>query len=279
MQIRKIAISLSILFLIWLPLSCLYAAAWLQPKDKLLTISNTQIYESCQYWNAEGQLKNGSCFFQYALQPYYEYGMTKKFTVVLNPLFDTFYQSSFSVPFGFESLFFAGRYELWQKEWSVISAQFGYNAPVRTGLFGNPAIPISTFALINRTRYLDLRILFGTGGAFDSDKRNTWYFDAEFGYDPNFSGASDEAKINFMLGWKTQNGRLVFELQEWNALRIKPATNALYPNYSLATVMGNIIYWMVPEIVAFQLGIQQDFWGNNIGQGTAPFISLWWRFS
>ena len=82
-----------------------------------------------------------------------------------------------------------------------------------------------------------------------------------------------------MLGLKTLSERLVFEVQEWNAVSARNADSPSLPNYNIATVMGDIMYWVIPEIFSIQFGIQQDFYGVNIGRGTAPFISLWWRFS
>ena len=254
-----------------------YAAAWLQPKGTLLTILNNQAYNSCSFWNAQGQLQKGPCFFQYSLAPYFEYGALDKLTLILNPDFDTFNQSAQTVPCGFENIFFGGRYSLWKRDWSQFSLQLSYNQPIRTSLFGDS--PTSVYAIINRMRYLDARLLYGTGGALDKFKSKTWYADAEFAYQPSFSGAADEFRFNFMLGLKTLSERLVFEVQEWNAVSARNADSPTLPDYNIATVMGDIMYWVIPEIFSIQFGIQQDFYGVNIGRGTAPFISLWWRFA
>ncbi len=255
------------------------AAAWLQSKGDSLIIGNAQIYNSCQYWNNQGQLKKGPCFNQFAIAPYYEYGFMKKLTLILNPTFNSFSQSSQSVPFNFENVFIGARYELWQKDWDTLSIQFVENIPIRRGQFGNPATPTAVYAIINRLSYLDARVLYGTGGTFDKDNYNTWYADAELAYQPNFSGGAGETRINFMLGWKTQNSRLVFELQELNAITSHNPSRSNLPSYNLCTAMADIIYWYKPNVAAFQLGLQQDFYGTNIGMGTAPFLSLWWKFN
>lgn len=268
----------------WIILLCLmlpwsvHAAAWLQPKDKLLSIINNQIYDSCSYWDKQGTLQKGPCFFQYSLLPYFEYGYRDNLSFFVNPDFNTFNQSGQEVPFGFENIFFGGRYSLWKAPWKELSLQLGYNQPIRTSLFGNALSGASAvYAIIQRMRYLDARILYGTGGPLDKAQTEAWYADAEFAYQPNFSGAADEFKFNFMLGRKSQNGRWVFELQEWNAITENNPRNATFPNYNLATVMGNITYWFYPEVAAAQIGIQQDFYGTNIGRGVAPFLSIWWR--
>lgn len=259
------------------PTSIIYAAAWLQPKGTLLTIATNQAYNACDFWNQQGELQSGPCFFQYAFAPYFEYGALEKFTMIVNPVFNTFNQGSQAVPFGFENIFLAGRYSLFRKDWTELSVQLGYNEPIRTSLFGSSAT--STYAIINRMAYLDARILYGTGGPTNKEQTNTWYADSELGFDPNFSGASDELKINFMVGWKTLNGQLVFEVQEWNTIKTSAPISNAYPNYNLFTFMGDITYWFVPGVVGLQVGLQQDLYGTNIGRGTAPVINLWWVYS
>lgn len=276
-QMNKTFLELGLVFFTYISMQNANGAAWLQPKGTLLTSLINQAYNSCSFWNQQGQLQKGPCFFQYSLMPYFEYGAADSLTLILNPDFDTFNQSAKTVPFGLENVFFAGRYSLWKKDWSQFSVQLGYNAPVRTSLFGDSTT--SVYAIINRMRYLDARVLYGTGGALDKFQSKTWYADAEIAYQPSFSGAADEMKLNFMLGVKILEGKIGFELQEWNALRSSHAVSSSLPSYNLATVMGNIIYWILPNVVALQGGIQQDFYGVNIGRGTSPFLSLWWRFS
>jgi len=59
MTIKKIILLFWMLF-VGLGLSAQsYAAAWLQPKETLLTILNNQAYNSCTFWNRQGQLQSG----------------------------------------------------------------------------------------------------------------------------------------------------------------------------------------------------------------------------
>ncbi|HAT1864024.1 TPA: hypothetical protein OZL95_003281 [Legionella pneumophila] len=260
-----------------LPLT-LQAAAWIQPKEKGLVIGNAQQYTSCQYWTKQGELKHGPCFRQSSIYPYVEYGALSKLTLILSPNFNTFSQSGERVPFSLENVLFGGRYALWEKDWSVFSAQLTYNLPARTGSFGNPLTPSSAYALINRQHFIDVRVLYGTGGALDKKQNNTWYADIEGSYQANMSGAADEIHCNLMLGWKTWGGTLVFELQELNVFTLNNPRNFTFPNYNLVTLMPDIIYWYKPDKAAIQLGVSQDLYGTNIGKGTAPFVALWWRF-
>ena len=256
----------------------LQAAAWLQPKGDRLIIGNVQQYTSCQYWDINGHLQHGSCFRQFSVNPYVEYGADTKLTLLLSPNFNEFSQSGQKVPFGFENSIIGGRYSLWQKDWSTLSTQLEYNQPIRTGSFGDSTTASSSYALINRQRYLDARLLFGTGGTFDKQLENTWYADFEGAYQENFNGAADEFHVDMMLGWKTLGGRLIFELQELNSITLNNPRNATVPNDNLITLMPNVIYWFELNSWALQLGVSQDVYGTNIGQGTAPFAAIWLKF-
>jgi hypothetical protein len=253
------------------------AAAWLQEKNHGQVIGYAQQYTSCKYWNLQGDLKDGPCFRQFAVAPYIEYGLLEKFNLIVSPNFNQFSQSGSAVPFGAENGMVGGKYSLWKKDWTEISAQVIYNQPFRPGLFGNPAIPSAVYALIDRQRFVDARLLYGKGGTFDKEQYNTWYADAETSFQDNFSGAADEVHFDFMLGWKTFHGKLAFEIQEKNAITLNNPRNITFPNYNLSTFFADIVYWYFPS-AAIQLGVQQDFYGKNIGQGTAPFIALWWKF-
>lgn len=274
-RLNKIASFACVLWMLF-PLK-INAAAWLQEKDHGQVIGYVQQYTSCQYWNRQGNLKDGPCFRQFSVSPYLEYGLLEKFNIIVSPNFNRFSQAGSVVPFGAENGILGGKYSLWKKEWTETSLQVIYNQPFRPGQFGNPAIPSAVYALIDRQRFVDARLLYGTGGAFDKGKYNTWYADAEASFQGNFSGAANEVHFDFMLGWKTLNGRLALEVQEKNAITLNNPQNITFPNYNLSTVFADIIYWYFPS-AAIQLGVQQDFYGTNIGRGTAPFIALWWKF-
>ncbi len=270
---RKIA---SLFFFTGLLFPCtLRAAAWLQPQGDTLVIANVRQYTSCQYWDINGSLQHGDCFRQFSVNPYMEYGADSKLTLLFSPNFNEFSQSGESVPFGFENAIIGGRYSLWQKDWSTFSAQLQYNQPIRTSSFGSSDTPSSNYALINRQRYIDARLLFGTGGAFDKQQENTWYADAEGAYQENFNGAADEFHVDFMLGWKTLGGRLIYELQELNSVTLNNPRNLNVPNYDLVSLMPSVIYWFTLNSWALQVGVSQDVYGTNIGQGTAPFVAVW----
>ena len=262
--------------LIWITPITSYAAAWLQSKGDGLIIGNIQPYLSCTYWDKQSNLHSGPCFRQFSINPYIEYGLLSNLTLVVNPTFNSFSQSGQSSPFGLAYTTVGGRFLLNHKDWNTLSFQALYNQPFKSKNFGNGATPSAQYALANEQPYLDLRILYGTGGQFDPKEYSTWYADAEASFRPYFDGAADEIHVDFMAGFKTLNQRLIFELQELNTISLHNPKNFQQPNYNLYTVMPSVIYWYRKNMAA-QLGIKQDFYGNNIGKGTAPFIAFWFK--
>lgn len=254
-----------------------YAAAWLQPKGDGLIIGNVQPYLSCKYWDKQGNLHSGPCFRQFSINPYMEYGLTSNVTLVVNPTFNSYSQSTQSSSFGLAYVNFGGRVLLHHKDWDTLSFQVLFNQPFKSKNFGSNITPSSQYALAYEQPFLDLRILYGTGGRFDPKEYSTWYADGEVSFRPYFDGAADEVHVDFMLGLKTLNQRLIFELQELNTLSLHNPKNFKQPNYTVFTIMPNVIYWYNKNL-ATQFGIKQDFYGTNIGRGTAPFIALWIKF-
>jgi len=266
-----------LIFLILLTPLQSFAAAWLQPKGEGLIIGNIQPYLSCKYWDNQSNLHSGPCFRQFSVNPYMEYGALSRLTLILSPTFLGYSQANESNSFGLGYVNVGGRLLLKKGDYNSFSFQAIYNIPFKSKKFGNTSIPSSQYTLAGEQPYLDLRLLYGTGGKFDPGECNTWYADAEASFRPYFDGAADEFHIDFMLGWKTLHQKLIFELQELNTLSMHNPSNYLQPNYTLFTVMPNMVYWYRPH-AAFQFGVKQDFYGNNVGRGTAPFIALWYKF-
>jgi hypothetical protein len=254
-----------------------YAAAWLQPKGQGLVIGTIQQYTSCKYWDKQSNLHSGPCFHQFSLNPYVEYGALSNITIGVSPNFSRLSQGGAVSPFGLSNMMVFGRFLIKEHDWTTLSTQIGYNQPFASKNFGNNITPSSIYGITNRQQYLDLRILYGTGGAFDASQYNTWYADFEAAYDPYFQGAADQLQFDFMFGWKTLNRRLVYQIQELNTLTLHNPSNYTQPNYNLFTLIPSVMYWVKPN-VAIQVGIQQDFFGYNIGRGTAPFAAVWWKF-
>lgn len=165
-----------------------------------------------------------------------------------------------------------------KKDWSSYSIQFSYNQPFKARLFGTNQPSQSAYGIIDRQRYIDVRLLAGAGGEFDKKQSRAWYADGEISYRANFDGAADEVHVDFMLGLKFLDQRLIFEVKEINTFGMHNPKTDFLPDYSLFTIIPNIQLFTRDKTLGLQIGLQQDFYGVNIGKGFAPFVALWWRF-
>lgn len=271
--------NISLIFLIVLILlpSSSQAAAWLKEVGEGLLIANVQQYTSNKYWNRQGHLKSGPRFNQFSVNPYLEYGAFPCITLGLNPFAKRISQRQQVSKFGLNNITPFALILIRKKDWSSFSAQISYNQPFKSKFFGPNQPPLSVYGIIDRQRYLDLRLLYGTGGTFDKAQTKTWYADGEVSFRRNFDGAADEIHVDFMLGFKILNQKLIFEVKELNTFGLHNPKNNRLPNYSLFTIIPNIQFWMT-DTIGFQFGVQQDFYGINIGKGNAPFVALWWKF-
>jgi hypothetical protein len=252
-----------------------YAAAWLQDKGKGLVIGNVQSYTSCNYWDLESNLQSGPCFRQFSINPYFEYGVLSNFTLIINPVFLDYSQADQSSPFALGYITVGGRFLINKKDYDTISFQAEYNQPFKSSNFGSN--PSSQSTIANEEKFLDLRILYGTGGAYGRNQHNEWYADAEAAVRPYFGVTAAELHFDFMLGWKILDKRFIFEIQELNTISLYAPKDPSKPNFNLCTAMLSVIYFLQPSL-GLQGGVKQDFYGTNIGRGTAPFVAIWFKF-
>ncbi len=271
-------LSLVLLSIAFLLSTTCNAAAWLQDEGKGLIIANIQQYTSTKYWDREGDLKSGPRFNQFSINPYMEYGAQPNITIGLNPFAKRISQANQVSNFGLNNITPFVLLLVKKKDWTTNSIQFSYNQPFKARSFGANLSSQSAYGIIDRQRYIDVRLLRGTGGTFNKEQSKTWYADAEVSYRANFDGAADEVHVDFMLGLKTLDQRLVFEVKEQNTIGLHNPKSEIWPDYNVCTVIPNIQYFSRDKTVGFQFGVQQDFYGTNIGKGTAPFIALWLRF-
>jgi hypothetical protein len=253
-----------------------FAAAWVQPKGEGILITPVQPTLSCQYWDKQSKLKRGPCFHQFAINPYAEYGYSSKLTVVFSPTFLSYRQSNQSSPFALGYIVLGGRYLVSERNNHSLSLQLLYNQPFKSNKFGSHDDTSTQYALGNEEYYVDARVLYGIKGQVNKTN-NFWYANAETAFRPYFQGAASEFHIDLTTGVITHNGKVVFEVQELNTLSTHDPANYQQPNYNVYTIIPNLTYWFKANS-AVQLGLKQDFYGNNTGRGTAPFVSFWIKF-
>ncbi len=211
-----------------------------------------------QYWSSA----EDRSFKQSNIQIYGEAGLPKKLTVGGKA---TYTAQHIERP-GFEDhpqgiseaeVFLQRR--LMKRGRSVLSAKAAYAAPTQ----------ISS-ALVNgvnteRDGAVQLSGLYGwsTGPIFVG---------GEGGYRHSFGGDADQMRLNFTLGHKARNGRLVL-VELFNTISVTdPAFGGV--DYDLVTLSPSIVLPARGKH-KLQLGATIDLHGRNVDNGYSAFISFW----
>lgn len=240
------------------------AGAWVQKKDAVLTIYRMDWYVSTHAYDKHRHLHHAPRDRELQINPFFEYGATECLTVGANMLLaDVDSQKSEA---GLEDLEIFGRYLLWASDYSVVSTQMLLKFP------GN-------VAGVTGARQFDFEwlLLGGTGGRVSRFPNNFWFLDAQGGIRKRFGSPADEIHFDWEVGLKTNHERLWYLFKQTNIFGLHNPSNSRGLNYDLNTIEASVLYWIKRDI-AFQVGVKHDFYGRNIGVGTAPFIAAWLQF-
>ena len=232
---------------------------------------NLQPMVSCKYWDKQGKLKSGPCFHQFLANTYFDYGFNSVFTIIVNPNFLTFSQGKRTSEFSLGYVNWGGRYSLYHVDKTTLSTQILFNQPFKSTKFGMTKDPAAQYAIANEEYYIDARLLYGILN--DVTTSNGWYLDLEGAYRPYLQGAASELHFDFITGKRISNHKWNIELQELNTISLHDAANDHQPNYNLYSLQTSLAYFF-DNSMSLQLGLKQDFYGNNTGRGTAPFIAF-----
>lgn len=264
---KKLLLWLS-LYILSMPLA--YAGAWVQKQDSWLVIIRNEWYSSSHYWDQQSVRRKGGDYRKWELNPYIEYGLTKKLTFGLSPFFRQAYSDGNKAGFDLGDIQMLGRYAIWQSDYSSFSNQLRFNIPLQS-LNGSQQV----YQPLSEGQYwLEERLLYGTGGQFAGFYRSFWYINVESAYQMKFSGAADALHLDVSMGWKSpgQIWRITIKLLNQWSLRNQRERYDL--DYDLHSIEPSISYALTQSI-SFEVGFKHDVYGRNVGQGNAIFLSSW----
>lgn len=257
-----------ILILFFIYSHTVLAGAWVQEKGKGLNILAYQDYFSNQFWSPGGSLQNATDYKKHYVSNFLEYGLTDKTTIGL-------FISAFHVRNFFTGNHTVGeaksvflRTELYKSNYSVISLEAFFNA---LGPGARVDIPPQ-----NSDLNTGQAIQFGTSGRILNRKNDFWFADVSLGLVQRY-GPGSQARIIAQGGLKYLDDKLWFMLQSFNTFNTKRVGKPIFLEYNLFT-LGPSVLWKVSDNYRVQLGYYFDVYGQNVGKGSAPFISLWYQF-
>jgi hypothetical protein len=244
------------------------AEAWVQEKGDALFITTAGWYVSTDAFNQGHHRHEASRYRQLQINPYVEYGATDRLTVGTNILLvDIDQKNGGQRTTGWADVELFGRYLMWWNKRNVLTAQAIIKLP------GNASRAQAGFGGADQVD-IELDALYGISGRFGKSD-NYWFTDWRLGFRKRFEKPSDEIHAGFIWGIKTCEERLWFLLKNDSIFGTKNADHN-GPDYDLHTIEPSVLYWF-KDNYGLQVGARYDYAGRNVGAGTEPYVSLWFR--
>jgi hypothetical protein len=257
------------------------AAAWVHEKGKGLSIKTVSLYQAPSYFDHGGNKRNQSAFSQFALDNFWEKGISNRFTlgvlgstVVNHQQQDTLVlvtdegDRPFPTIFNVSEIAVWGRYLLSQSERSALSFQPLLKLPpIYTGE-GNTGANTNTAGA-------ELRFLFGHSFSY---KERWHYVNLEGAYKEYFDDDMGGIDIDMTLGSHLSEKWEVMG-QVFNSFRKRSFVYILgkSPYYDLTKVQFSGVYH-INQTNSLQLGVYGDVAGKNTGAGMGVMFGIWKRF-
>ena len=270
-------------------LLCLYlivaqsarANAWTQPSGGSQVIFNLTYFQSYHQYDSFGRVipnPNGAYFRQFLLNPYFEFGLSDRTTLVVNAYIpflayhDTFTQQE-SAGWGDTEIGIRRRITS-LKSRLAFSAQgtvlFPAYSPDREPPPGNHNIDV------------EARVLFGHGTQFSSEKRN-FFWDLEAAYRHRDGPPADEVRIDATVG--IEPFRRILLLEQFFVIKSlqngSPFTPQTNPNaqsdFDLYKLQSSFVVALNRK-TRVQVGWVDVVSGRNTGRGSSLLLSVWRNF-
>jgi hypothetical protein len=255
----------------------LYAGAWTQDAQQGQIIINTTYFSTSRVFSNTGRVQpfgyNGR-FQQFQINPYFEYGVTSRNTLVVNfwaqhlHYADQFHNLN-SVGTGDIEVALRRRFSSLSSPW-VVSGQ---------ALILFPAYSASTTpAPGNHQEDFEARALLGRG--------NPWrkaYWDAEIAYRYRNGAPADQFRAEAAAGFNVlSRTKLIGQFYAIKSIQNgTPLTPNDNPNaqsdYDLYKSEISLVFQVHPQ-TRLQAGWIDAFSGRNTGRGNAALIALWKSF-
>lgn len=247
----------------------LFAGAWVQKKGDALSISVAQYYRSEQYWTPSGRILDAPLYTKGFGSEYIEYGLTDNLTLggFLSGLQSR--DNNFGTATGMLDHLLLGRYQLYRDDDIVISSQIFADYLGKAAQFNIP--PQNTN--LNTGEFLSV----GTSGTIRNQKAEdvNWFCDASLGLVQRY-GPGNQVQLILEAGWKFHSEKFWFFMQSFNTLSTRETSKPTVLAYNLFTIAPSVIIWPT-SYLGVQLGATQDIYGQNVGKGTGPFVSIWYK--
>lgn len=262
------------LFMLYTPAVSM-ASAWLQPKGKSQLFSTSSYYRSHEYADPAGYLWPQQRFTKWEQVLQWEYGIRNDVTYGIAPRLGYALQNGNGSigDLAFTGLELLRRQKLWQGANTILSTQASVIMP---GVYNDS----DSVLLGKRSTDFDMRLLLGQS---IPDNGRYHYVNAELGYRLRSGDVGDEIRGELTFGYRVTDKwtllqQMFLTFSAAGTREEMPSVVAVSPSdYNLAKLQLSAVY-DVSETRSVQLGLTQDIWAQNTGQGTGVVFSVWYRF-
>jgi len=245
------------------------AGAWPQAPGHGQLINSFSYYEvNVDGYNGLGKPSGRGNYTQFELAPYFEYGLSQRWTIGGQPRLQEVTQTGLPYTghsFGLVQFNIFARYTLYHDAYNAVAIQGQAGIPgVATARDPNLAEPNAEY---------EARALYGRGLNFP----NGWtgFIDTEAGYRFETNGNANEIRADFTIGVTPVPKWSVFA-QSFNTFSTSGAAPGAI-DYNLYRVEISAVHTLTPS-TAIQFGLWDDVGGHNISRGDAGIVALWFQF-
>ncbi len=241
------------------------AAPWPQPEGHGFLINTFTFQQAQNHAGIPNPAFGNGTFREYAVGPYFEYGLTNSVTVgaAADPQLRTLSTASATGGLGDIDLFI--RPTIWRNDdWAVavqglVKVPTGYNPNANPAL-GNDQVDVEPRFLVGRSFSL------GSWPAFA---------DLEVAYRYRFGSPADEVRIDGAFGTHVHDDWMVL-IQLYNIIGLQNQAPG-GTNFSLSTLEVSVVHDLSPT-VSVQAGAFSQIASRNYNKGNGVLLSVWWRF-
>ncbi len=243
------------------------ASPWPQPEGggQVLTAATFQRL-NVQGYDSQGRPSGRGTLDQFSISPYWEHGLTQRWTIGLQPRLQAAWMDLGSVRsngVGLAEVAVFARYAVWRDNGMVFSVQ-------GTGLTPGTASTDSP-RIAEQNGSVEGRALFGIGRTINNINA---FMGLEAAYRLRFGGNADEVRLDATIGFRPAERWLVFA-QSLNTLGMRNSTGT-GANYSIYKAAISVAYAINPRnsVVA---AYTRDLGGRNVALGNS--YTLGWLYN
>lgn len=244
-----------------------HAGAWPTPAGEGQVISTTLFDNAGIGYDDNGELTQDVFFNKFENAIYWEHGLTKKTTLILQSCYQDiqFRAGVDDVSFsGIGESYIGLRRVMWRDDKWVVSGQAG-------ALFAGAGETVSDADLGFGSTHFEARFLLGR--SFKLAKRDG-FFDVQLARRFRPGNAPDEWRFDATTGWRP---REKFQVLAQGFYTASQEQFEISRRNTRLKLQGSIIYDHNPK-TSYQIGLYQTVAGRNIVKEKAFFIAAWKRY-